>query len=68
MQLKSAWFEDNGDEGWIAAINFRDHVLKEFKKAHIDYYFIDGYQKIREEYLSNKAKLLELFEKSGLGN
>jgi len=36
------WFEDNGEEGWIVAINFREHVLKEFKKAHIDYYFIYG--------------------------
>lgn len=36
------WFEDNEEDGWIVAINFREHVLKEFKKAHIDYYFIYG--------------------------
>jgi len=36
------WFEDNGNEGWIALLNFRDHVLKEFKQAHLDYYFVYG--------------------------
>lgn len=36
------WFDDNGDEGWIALLNFREHVLKEFKQAHLDYYFIYG--------------------------
>jgi hypothetical protein len=24
------WFEDNGTDGWIAFVGFRDHVLKEF--------------------------------------
>jgi hypothetical protein len=36
------WFEDNGDDGWIALINFRPHVLAEFKKAGLDYYFVSG--------------------------
>jgi hypothetical protein len=36
------WFEDNGDEGWFALLNFREHVLKEFKRASLDYYFISG--------------------------
>ncbi len=38
------WFEDVSDtDGWIAFINFREHVLKEFKRANLDYYFIsDG--------------------------
>jgi hypothetical protein len=36
------WFDDIGEEGWIVALNFRDHVLKEFKQAHLDYYFITG--------------------------
>lgn len=31
------WFEDIED-GWIVAINFRDHVLNDFKKAHLNYY------------------------------
>jgi hypothetical protein len=38
------WFEDVSDtDGWIAFINFSDHVMKEFKQANLDYYFIsDG--------------------------
>lgn len=35
------WFED-ADEGWIAFVNFREHVLKEFNDHNIDYYFISG--------------------------
>ena len=35
------WFEDIED-GWIACINFRDHLLKEFKQAGLDYYLISG--------------------------
>ncbi len=31
------WFEDLED-GWIAAVNFRDHVLREFNSVNIDYY------------------------------
>ncbi len=35
------WFDDVED-GWIAAINFRDHILREFKRAHLDYYLAFG--------------------------
>jgi hypothetical protein len=31
------WFQDVED-GWIAFINFREHVLEEFSKYKIDYY------------------------------
>jgi hypothetical protein len=31
------WFQDVED-GWIAAINFQEHVLREFKQHNIDYY------------------------------
>jgi hypothetical protein len=31
------WFQDVED-GWIAFINFRDHVLEEFTKYRLDYY------------------------------
>ncbi|HNW98119.1 MAG TPA: hypothetical protein PKK00_06885 [Bacteroidales bacterium] len=31
------WFEDIED-GWIAAVNFRNHVLQDFKTARIHYY------------------------------
>ena len=35
------WFEDVED-GWIAVINFREHVLREFAKNNIDYYLVFG--------------------------
>jgi hypothetical protein len=37
------WFEEVEDEGgWIATLNFREHVLQEFESANIDSYFILG--------------------------
>jgi hypothetical protein len=33
------WFEDIED-GWIALLNARDHVLTEFEQTNIDYYFV----------------------------
>lgn len=35
------WFEDI-EEGWIVALNFRDHVIREFKSANLDYYLAFG--------------------------
>jgi len=35
------WFEDVED-GWIVFLNFREHVLAEFKARNLDYYFISG--------------------------
>ncbi len=35
------WFEDIED-GWIAAINFRKHVIEEFERINIDYYIAFG--------------------------
>jgi hypothetical protein len=35
------WFDDIED-GWIAAINFREHVVDEFKRARLDYYMMFG--------------------------
>lgn len=37
------WFEEVED-GWIAFLNFRQHVMEEFQKANIDYYIISGGQ------------------------
>ena len=36
------WFDDNENDGWIVLLNFREHVLKEFTKARLDYFFISG--------------------------
>ncbi len=35
------WFQEVED-GWIAMINFREHVLEEFRKHNIDYYVVFG--------------------------
>lgn len=35
------WFDDVED-GWIAFVNFRDHVLKEFQRENIDSYVNSG--------------------------
>lgn len=35
------WFDDL-DEGWVAMVNFREHVMKEFEKNNLDYYFVSG--------------------------
>ena len=35
------WFQDV-DDGWITALNFREHVLKEFEKNNIDYFLATG--------------------------
>lgn len=35
------WF-DEVDDGWIVLLNFRPHVLQEFKRARLDYYMIAG--------------------------
>jgi len=35
------WF-DEVEEGWIALVNFHDHVISEFEKARVDHYFVMG--------------------------
>lgn len=35
------WF-DEIEDGWIAFVNFQDHVLREFKEIHLDQYFVMG--------------------------
>ena len=35
------WFDDL-EEGWIACINFRDHVLAEIYRGRLDYYMAAG--------------------------
>lgn len=36
------WFQELDNDGWIAAINFRDHVIEEFKTCNVDYYISFG--------------------------
>lgn len=54
------WFEDVED-GWIAFINFRKHVLDEFQRANIDYYIISGGQ--LNDIAWRTGSPLQLYEK-----
>lgn len=37
------WFEEVDDlDGWIALLNFRDHVLHDFQEANVDSFFVLG--------------------------
>ena len=37
------WFEELSDvDGWIALVNFTQHVMREFEAIHIDQYIITG--------------------------
>ena len=37
------WYEEATDaDGWIALLNFREHVLDDMKRANIDQYFLLG--------------------------
>lgn len=38
------WYSDIEDTGWIAFINFREHVLREFRQNNLDYYVNFGGQ------------------------
>ncbi len=58
------WYDEVADdEGWIAAINFRQHVIDEFAKNNIDYYFVLGgelnelnWRNYRPQQLCNKVE------------
>jgi len=37
------WFDEvNENDGWIALVNFRDHVIEDFQSANIDSYLVMG--------------------------
>jgi hypothetical protein len=54
------WFQEVED-GWIAGINFQDHVIGEFKKSNIDYYINFGGQ--LDELNWRSLKPLQVFKK-----
>ena len=54
------WF-DEIEDGWIALLNFRDHVLEEFKCAQIDSYFL--WSGKLEEIAWRTYRPLQLFRK-----
>lgn len=54
------WY-DELDDGWIVGLNFREHVLREFNDANLDYYIAFGgkfdvftWRKAEPEQLFNK--------------
>lgn len=53
------WFQDI-EEGWIAGINFRPHVIEEFRHANIDYYINFG--GLLDSMNWRNHKPLQLFE------
>lgn len=54
------WFQDVED-GWIAGINFREHVINEFKQNNIDYYINFG--GMLDELNWRALKPLQIFKK-----
>lgn len=55
------WFQEVDDEnGWIAGINFNEHVIKEFRDNSIDYYINFGGQ--LDELHWRKLKPLQFFK------
>jgi hypothetical protein len=55
------WFEDVED-GWIVFMNFREHVLSEFKSIHLDYYFLSGGE--LDEFPWRTLTPVQLFERT----
>ena len=54
------WFDDIGD-GWISAINFREHVEDEMIRTHIDRYVLLGAPFNNLNWRKYKPQLLALF-------
>jgi hypothetical protein len=65
------WFEEV-EEGWIAFLNFRSHVLEEFQRANIDYYIVSGGQLNDISWRTGSPQVLfektELFVQKRIGN
>lgn len=53
------WFQDIED-GWIAGINFRAHVIQEFKASNIDYYI--NFEGELDTFEWRKLKPLQFFK------
>jgi hypothetical protein len=54
------WFEEVED-GWIAMVNFHDHVAREFNTVHIDHYFVTGGQLEEQDWRTMQP--YQFFEK-----
>jgi hypothetical protein len=59
------WFQDVEEEGWIAAINFRPHVMKEMERFNVDSYLLTGGELDDLNWRSyNPVDLLAVIEKT----
>ena len=54
------WFDDVED-GWIAFVNFREHVMADFQEAGVDYYVVSGGE--LDDLLWRKYTPQSMFEK-----
>jgi hypothetical protein len=54
------WFQDVED-GWIAGVNFREHVIEEFKRNNIDYYINFGAE--LDDLTWRNLKPIQVFKK-----
>ena len=54
------WFQD-AEDGWIAGINFREHVISEFNRSNIDYYINFGGK--LDDLAWRSLKPLQVFKK-----
>ncbi|MXV51039.1 hypothetical protein GS399_08665 [Pedobacter sp. HMF7647] len=54
------WFQEV-DDGWIAGVNFREHVIEEFKQSNIDYYINFGGE--LDDFNWRNLKPIQFFKK-----
>ncbi len=54
------WFQDIED-GWIAGVNFREHVINEFKRNNIDYFINFG--GVLDDIAWRNLKPIQVFRK-----
>ncbi len=54
------WFQEVED-GWIAAVNFREHVIEEFRRIGIDYFLNFGGE--LDDFPWRNLKALQVFKK-----
>ncbi len=55
------WYSEIEDEGWIALVNFREHVIEEFKHCKADYYLNFGGE--LDVFQWRKNSPVQLFQK-----
>lgn len=58
----SEWFDEVEDQGgWIALMNFREHVMEEISAANLDYFFLMGGSLTQMDWRTYRP--IQLFQK-----